>query len=119
MKTNLKHLRRPAIACLGALTCIMLTACISTTPVWDKHVGEAVSAVTRAQIIDPQAPAGLPPMQGGDGKSAVAAMNKYDRSLILLPMGSSGGYGASDGGFGAVGGLSGMGGIGLNGGGMR
>ncbi|ANA34085.1 hypothetical protein R82526_01133 [Ralstonia mannitolilytica] len=109
MNANLKRLQRAALV---VLACQALTACMTTTPVWDKHFGEAVTSVKQAQVIHPDAPAGLPAIDGYDGKAAVAAMNNYDRSMTR----NSGG-GGSAGGAGS--GLSGYGGIGMNGGGSR
>jgi hypothetical protein len=120
MNTTWKRSYRHAMSCLAALACLVSAACTTTTPVWDRQVGQAVTAVRTAQILNPQAPEGLPPMVGVDGKAAVAAMTRYDRSLLLPPTGgagygSSGGYGSDSGG--GTGAFSGMGGIGTFGGG--
>ena len=101
MNTNFKRLQRAALVILA---CQALTACMTTTPVWDKHFGEAVTSVKQAQVINPDAPAGLPAVNGYDGKAAVAAMSNYDRSMTRSPAGGSGsgasGYGGG-GGFGS------------------
>lgn len=60
---------------------LALGGCMTTTPVWDAHFGEAVRAVKQAQIIDPQAAEHAQSASGVDGKSANAAMNTYDRSF--------------------------------------
>jgi len=107
-----KFPRGAATLVLGSLACLGLSACMTSTPVWDQHIGEAVTAVSRAQIINPDAPAGLPPLNGTDGKTAVAAMNNYNRSLLrLYPAG-----GAPTGGYGMDFGSGGFGGIGMSGG---
>lgn len=111
MNANLKFLPRVALLILASQA---LTACVSTTPVWDKHFGEAVTSVSRAQIINPDAPANLPPAAGVDGKAAVAAMTSYDRSMSRYSLGGTGSGGLSAG-FGA----GGYGGIGMSGGGSR
>ncbi|MFT0733447.1 hypothetical protein [Ralstonia wenshanensis] len=108
MNTNLKYLQRAALAILA---CQALTACMTTTPNWDKHFGEAVTSVKQAQVINPDAPAGLPALNGYDGKAAVAAMSNYDRSMTRFP---AGGTGAGSGGYGGFG-SSGYGGSGMSG----
>lgn len=113
MNANLKLLSRVALLLLASQA---LTACMSTTPVWDKHFGEAVTTVSRAQVINPNAPANLPPGGGVDGKAAVAAMSNYDRSLYRFGTGGAGGA-AGMGGAGFGGG--GYGGVGMSGGGSR
>ncbi|MFX1684394.1 hypothetical protein P5W98_03715 [Paraburkholderia sp. A1BS-2L] len=60
---------------------LALGGCMTTTPVWDAHFGEAVRAVKQAQIIDPNAAEHAQSASGVDGKSANAAMNTYDRSF--------------------------------------
>ncbi|CAJ0713055.1 MULTISPECIES: hypothetical protein [Ralstonia] len=108
MNTNLKYLQRAALVILA---CQALTACMTTTPNWDKHFGEAVTSVKQAQVINPDAPAGLPALDGYDGKAAVAAMSNYDRSMTRFP---AGGTGTGSGGYGGFGG-SGYGGSGMSG----
>ncbi|HWV03285.1 MAG: hypothetical protein ACTHNO_13355 [Ralstonia sp.] len=108
MNTNLKYLQRAALVILA---CQALTACMTTTPNWDKHFGEAVTSVKQAQVINPDAPAGLPALNGYDGKAAVAAMSNYDRSMTRVP---AGGTGTGSGGYGGFG-SSGYGGSGMSG----
>lgn len=107
MNTNLKRLQRAAFVILA---CQALTACMTTTPNWDKHFGEAVTSVKQAQVINPNAPAGLPALDGYDGKAAVAAMSNYDRSMTRFSSGGTG-SGTSGGGFGS----GGYGGSGMSG----
>jgi uncharacterized membrane protein YgcG len=95
MNTNLKYLQRAALVILA---CQALTACMTTS-------------VKQAQVINPDAPAGLPALDGYDGKAAVAAMSNYDRSMTRFP---AGGTGTGSGGYGGFGG-SGYGGSGMSG----
>ena len=111
MNTNLKYLQRAALVILA---CQALTACMTTTPNWDKHFGEAVTAVNRAQVINPDAPGNLPAADGVDGKAAVAAMSNYDRSLYRFGTGGAG-AGSTSAGFGG----GGYGGVGMSGGGSH
>jgi len=81
MNKTLKLSRGTAILVLGSLACLGLSACMTSTPVWDGQRGVALATVTQLQIINPDAPAGLPTVTGTDGKTAVAAMKNFDRSL--------------------------------------
>jgi hypothetical protein len=59
----------------------LLGGCMTSTPIWDAHFGEAVRTVTQAQIIDPQAGERNPSTPGIDGKAAVSAMTTYNKSF--------------------------------------
>jgi hypothetical protein len=72
------------VLAFGTLACIGLSGCMTSTPSWDQHRGEALAAVKQQQIINPDAPTGLPTMDGTDGKTAVAAMRNFDRSQIRV-----------------------------------
>ncbi|CAN7426898.1 hypothetical protein [Paraburkholderia sp. SIMBA_054] len=63
----------PMLAALGG--------CMTSTPIWDAHFGEAVRAVKQAQIIDPHAAEHAPSVSGVDGKAAASAMDSYDKSF--------------------------------------
>ncbi|MEX3967984.1 hypothetical protein AB4Y42_38275 [Paraburkholderia sp. EG286B] len=64
------------IAPLGAA----LGGCMTSSPIWEAHFGEAVRHSMQAQIIDPDA--GQHASQPGvDGKSAASAMDNYDKSF--------------------------------------
>jgi hypothetical protein len=65
--------------------CAFLGGCMSSSPVWDAHFGEAVRTVSQAQIIDPQAAEHSPSAPGIDGQSAVSAMTQYDKSFSQPP----------------------------------
>ncbi|WP_019448707.1 hypothetical protein [Cupriavidus sp. BIS7] len=115
MNKTLKLSRGAAALALVSLSCLGLSACMTTTPTWDQHRGEALATVMQLQIINPDAPAGLPTVDGTDGKTAVAAMRNFDRSLIRVQNGGGNGGGfAID--FGAGGGY---GGVGMGGGSQR
>ncbi|HWT38025.1 MAG TPA: hypothetical protein VN289_17180 [Paraburkholderia sp.] len=72
------HARRAALV---LPVCALLNGCMSSTPIWDKHMGEALKAVTQAQIIDPHAAEHEASTPGVDGKSAASAMDNYDKSF--------------------------------------
>lgn len=110
--SKISKLPRSAALVAGALSCLGLSACMTTTPVWDGQRGVALATVNQMQIINPDAPAGLPTVTGTDGKTAVAAMRNFDRSLIRMQP-----TGGSTGGFGIDFGSGGYGGIGMGGGG--
>jgi hypothetical protein len=78
---KLAHIVFARRAALVVWVCGALGGCMSSTPIWDKHVGEALKAVTQAQIIDPHAGEHAPSAQGVDGKSAASAMANYDKSF--------------------------------------
>lgn len=89
-------------AVLVAPACAALSGCLSSTPIYDKHFGEAVRTVVHAQIIDPDAAAHNPSTDGVDGKAAVAAMSSYNKSMqqpapntnaFVIGVGSSGSSG--------------------------
>ncbi|SOY86960.1 putative transmembrane lipoprotein [Cupriavidus taiwanensis] len=112
MNKTLKLSRGATVVVLGGLACLGLSGCMTTTPVWDGQRGVALATVTQMQIINPDAPAGLPTVTGTDGKTAVAAMRNFDRSLSN---GQQGGAPSMTIDFGA----GGYGGIGMSGGGSR
>ncbi|WP_118178785.1 hypothetical protein [Paraburkholderia phosphatilytica] len=62
--------------------CVPMSGCMSSTPIWDAHFGEAARSVAAAQIIHPDAPEGPATPGGIDGKAAAAAMDNYDRSFV-------------------------------------
>ncbi len=90
-----------------AAVCTALGGCMTSTPVWDAHFGEAVRASSQAQIIDPHAGENNPSTLGVDGQSAVSAMTQYDK-LFSAPPVSANPY--------TIGVSSGMGGGGSSGG---
>ncbi|MEM5389011.1 hypothetical protein VSR68_36480 [Paraburkholderia phymatum] len=79
MKLELVNLARRAALVLPV--CAALNGCMSSTPIWDAHFGQALKAVTQAQIIDPDAGHHANAKQDMDGKSAVTAMDSYDKAF--------------------------------------
>lgn len=63
-----------------------LGGCMTSSPIWEAHFGEAVRASTQAQIIDPDAAQRPAPAPGIDGKAAASAMNLYDKSYEQPPV---------------------------------
>ncbi|SIT45917.1 conserved exported hypothetical protein [Paraburkholderia piptadeniae] len=78
---KLEHIAFARRVALVVSLCGALSGCMSSTPIWDKHMGEALNAVKQAQIIDPHAAEHAPSAQGVDGKSAASAMATYDKSF--------------------------------------
>jgi hypothetical protein len=72
-------------AALVAAACAALGGCMSSSPIWDAHFGEAARATTQVQIINPHAGEDAPSPQGIDGPSAVSAMDLYDKSFKTPP----------------------------------
>lgn len=104
MNTQSGFPRRAGLA-LALLAATCLSGCLTSTPYFDQHFGESVTAIRQAQVINPDAPAGLPPPTG-DGKAAVAAMRNYERALVQRPgsYGTPGGFTVDfGGGYGGVG----------------
>ncbi|OLL28059.1 hypothetical protein BTH42_29220 [Burkholderia sp. SRS-W-2-2016] len=102
MKLELVVITRRAalLATLAALAGGSLSGCMSSSPIWDAHVGDAVRTVTRMQIIDPHAGENNPSTPGVDGVAAVAAQEQYAKSFqtpattvnpFVIGIGSSGG----------------------------
>ena len=78
---KLEHFSFTRRAALVASVCIALGGCMTSTPIWDAHMGQALKAVTQAQIIDPHAGEREHAPDGMDGKSAASAMATYDKSF--------------------------------------
>jgi hypothetical protein len=79
MKLNrIVFARRPFLV---ALASALLGGCMTTTPIWDAHFGEAARSVAEAQIIDPRAGELNPSTPGVDGKAAVSAVTGYNKSF--------------------------------------
>ncbi|WP_322015027.1 hypothetical protein [Paraburkholderia sp. J12] len=68
-------------AALLVAACAALGGCMTSTPIWDAHFGEAARTSAQVQIIDPHAGENAPSPQGIDGNSAVSAMDLYDKSF--------------------------------------
>lgn len=63
-----------------------LGGCMTSSPIWEAHFGEAVRTSTQAQIIDPDAAQHAASAQGIDGKAAASAMDLYDKSYQQPPV---------------------------------
>lgn len=59
----------------------LLSACVSSTPNYDKHFGEATRATFKQQIINPDAGNNTDPVAGIDGKAANEAIKNYQESF--------------------------------------
>ena len=105
MKTaSFRLIRRTCCAtALGTL----LGACMSSSPYWDAHFGEAARASFAAQVIHPEAGQHPPSHPTYDGKAAVAAMNSYDKSIATgnaanANTGTTTGLSSMSGGMGGI-----------------
>ncbi|WP_321961862.1 hypothetical protein [Paraburkholderia sp. J7] len=63
-----------------------LGGCMTSTPIWDAHFGDAVRTSMRAQIIDPDAAQHASSPLSIDGKAADSAMTLYDKSYQQPPV---------------------------------
>ncbi|MBU6488330.1 MAG: hypothetical protein KGQ57_10935 [Burkholderiales bacterium] len=109
MKVKHNLIARRAFLLVAAPACAALGGCMSSTPIWDAHFGEAVKTVTQAQVIDPDAGARNPSTPGIDGKAANSAMGQYQKSFdappptftpFVLGVGNGGGGGGGGSGGG-------------------
>lgn len=87
----------PRTACSTAtlLASTLLLGACSSTPHWDARFGQSLRSALVTQAIDPGAGRAGRPVNGLDGKSAAAALDRYQRSLpapaALAPMANGGG----------------------------
>lgn len=109
MKLNQYLFARRALLIVAAPACAALGGCMTSTPIWDAHFGEAVKTVTQAQVIDPDAGAHNPSKPGIDGRAANSAMGQYQKSFdappatftpFVIGVGSGAGGGGGGGGGG-------------------
>lgn len=70
--------RHPVL--LAIILAALLQGC-GSTPRFNKHFGTSVRANLAAQVIDPAAAANTNPVHGMDGAAALAAQERYQRSL--------------------------------------
>lgn len=78
MKSDLFH---PALRLIPPLLAALLAACAQTTPQFDQHFGGAVRAAMAQQVLDPAAAANTDAVTGMDGRSAAAALGRYQKSF--------------------------------------
>jgi hypothetical protein len=82
---TLEHLVLASRAALVVALGAALGGCMTSTPTWDAHFGEAARTASQMQIIDPQAAEHTPSTPGVDGKAAVAAQDAYGKSFQAPP----------------------------------
>ncbi len=82
-----------------------LTGCMTSTPVYDQHFGEAVRTVRAMQTLNPDASSNTNPVSGIEARAATAAMDRYN-TLYRNPSSDSNGFTV---GVGSVSGLNSMG----------
>ncbi|WP_434661944.1 hypothetical protein P5W99_03935 [Paraburkholderia sp. A3BS-1L] len=68
---------------------VALGGCMTSSPIWEAHFGEALHHSVQAQIIDPDAAMHVSSQPGVDGKAAAAAMDRYDKSFTQPPVSAS------------------------------
>ncbi|MFD1557854.1 hypothetical protein ACFSHT_19855 [Paraburkholderia silviterrae] len=85
LETFAFFLRVLLIAPLGAA----LGGCMTSSPIWEAHFGEALHHSMQVQIIDPDAAMHVASQPGVDGKAAAAAMDRYDKSFEQPPASAS------------------------------
>ncbi|MCP3023404.1 hypothetical protein [Cupriavidus basilensis] len=68
-----------------------LTGCMTSTPVYDTHFGEAVRTARVMQTLNPQASLNTDPVTGVDGRAATTAMDRYNSSF-RAPQSDPNGY---------------------------
>ncbi len=67
-----------ARAGLCGTTALTLAGCMTSTPVYDAHFGEAVRTARAMQTLNPDASMNSDPVAGVDGRAATAAMDRYN-----------------------------------------
>ncbi len=94
---------RTTAAVAAGTALLALGGCMTSTPIWDAHFGEAVRTVTQAQIIDPHAAEHAQASHDMDGRAAVSAVDVYQKSFeaptpspnaFVIGVGSGSGGGA-------------------------
>lgn len=66
---------------LCAMAALLLSACASTTPIFDQRFGDSVRATLTSQVANPAAGANRNPVAGIDGRAASAAQERYEHSF--------------------------------------
>lgn len=70
---------------LSLLLVLLLAACASSTPHYDKRFGEALRDARRAMTIDPDAGSRPDPVVGIDGRAAAESQKQYQKSFKEPP----------------------------------
>ncbi|MEN7530913.1 hypothetical protein [Cupriavidus sp. DL-D2] len=68
-----------------------LAGCMASTPLYDKQFGDAVRTVRAMQTLNPDASNPANPGASVDGRTATAAMDRYNGSF-RAPQGDANGY---------------------------
>jgi hypothetical protein len=71
------------------LASFAIVGCANKPTYLDQHFGEAVNAAKAQQIINPDAPQAIYPMEGVDGQAANASIDRYHRSFTTPPAAAS------------------------------
>lgn len=74
--------QRLARMALAGLLAALLTACVQRAPQLDAQFGDAVRIARAQQIANPAAAANLDPVRGLDGRSAGAALERYQKTFV-------------------------------------
>lgn len=74
-------MKTPEFRILLALVPLALAGCMTPTPHYDEHFGEAVRAAVAQQTLNPDASRNTDPVAGLDGKAADQTINNYDKSF--------------------------------------
>ncbi|MGO4331827.1 hypothetical protein AB4Z48_04050 [Cupriavidus sp. 2TAF22] len=82
---SLARVARFALASAAACAAAGLAGCMTTTPVYDAHFGEAVRIVRAMQTLNPDASLNTDPVTGVDARSATYAMDRYNQSYRNPP----------------------------------
>ncbi|WP_420995517.1 hypothetical protein ACKI2N_005330 [Cupriavidus sp. 30B13] len=79
--------RSARFAFVAVATCAAagLAGCMTTTPVYDAHFGDAVRIVRAMQTLNPDASLNTDPVTGVDARSATYAMDRYNTSFRNPP----------------------------------
>lgn len=82
---------------LAGLLAALLTACVQSAPQLDAHFGDAVRIARAQQVANPAAAANLDPVRGLDGRSAGAALERYQKSFVAPVQGNQSQLGGGGG----------------------
>jgi type IV pilus biogenesis protein CpaD/CtpE len=66
---------------LTAASALVLSACAATTPQNDARFGQSVRATLASQVADPAAVRNATPVNGIDGRAALGALQRYEKSF--------------------------------------
>lgn len=85
IRTLAARCARLALAAAATGAAAGLAGCMTTTPVYDAHFGEAVRIVRAMQTLNPDASLNADPVTGVDARSATFAMDRYNTSFRNPP----------------------------------